>query len=387
MDLSIYLSPVADFLQQSYQEEQLGNHIQFYTDTIPDLEGSKIALIGVLEDRNAYQNGGCAQGPDRIRQYLYQLYKGDGFLPIIDLGNIKAGAEVSDTYHAVEKVVEHLVKNNVIPFIIGGGQDLTYANYMAYQNLEQLVNLVTVDARFDLGSDLEEPISSRSFMGKILTQQPNFLFNYTNIGYQTYFVGSDVLELMDKLYFDSIRLGNLRSDTQEVEPLVRNADVLSFDIGAIKAADAPGNKNATPNGLSSDECCSVMRYAGLSDKLTSVGVYEYNPEFDPHGQTAHLIAQMIWYFVEGVRNRRNDVPVDNHSSYLRYRVAFDELDQEVLFYKSVKTDRWWMNVPFPANSGNRFKRHEMVPCSYQQYQSACNNEMPDLWLKTYQKML
>lgn len=387
MDLNIYLSPVSEFLHGSYQKNQLGDSIRIHKDGLPDMEGAKIALIGVEDDRNAFQNDGCANGPDRIRQYFYQLYAGEGFPPIVDLGNIKAGAEVSDTYHAVSKVVEELVKQKVIPFIIGGGQDLTFANYLAYENLEQLVNLVTVDSRFDIGIDLEEPLTSRSFIGKILTHQPNILFNYTNIGYQTYFVSDEVLELMDKLYFDSIRLGRVRESMQEVEPLVRNADIISFDLGSVKASDAPGNKNATPNGLTSDECCSVMRYAGLSDKLSSAGIYEYNPEFDPHGQTAHLVAQMIWYFIEGVRSRKNDTPLDRAETYLRYRVALDQLDQEVLFYKSIKTDRWWMNVPFPSQSGNKFKRHEMVPCSYDQYRAACNNEMPELWLKTYQKML
>ena len=50
-------------------------------------------------------------------------------------------------------VVSELVKLNIIPIIIGGGQDLTYAQYLAYENLEQKVDLVVVDSKFDLDED------------------------------------------------------------------------------------------------------------------------------------------------------------------------------------------------------------------------------------------
>ncbi|MAX78998.1 MAG: arginase [Crocinitomicaceae bacterium] len=386
-EIGIYLSPVADFLEDSYESYQLGSKIKAYREELPELGNAKLAIIGVMEDRGAHRNDGCSYGADRIRQFLYELSEGESFPDIVDVGNIRPGATIEDTFHAFSKTIEFLIKKNVIPVILGGSQDLTFANYLAYQNLESIVNLVSIDARFDLGEKLEAPLNSRTYLSKILTHQPNFLFNYTNIGYQTYFVSQEVLDLMDKLYFDSMRLGLVRSNMQEVEPKIRNADIVSFDLGAIKASDAPGNKNATPNGLTSDECCQITRYAGLSDKLSSIGFYEYNPEFDPYGNTAHLVAQMIWYFIEGVKGRKNDVPSDAEPNYLKYRVTLDGDENELLFYKSVVTDRWWMNVPFPVSKGNRFRRHEMVPCSYKQYQEACNNEMPELWLKTYQKML
>jgi len=44
------------------------------------------------------------------------------------------------------------------------------------------------------------------------------------------------------------------------------------------------------------EAAGSFRYAGMSDKLSSFGIYEINPLFDNHDQTSHLAAQMIWYF-------------------------------------------------------------------------------------------
>src|SRR6185295_17792470 len=111
------------------------------------------------------------------------------------------------------------------------------------------------------------------------------------IGYQTYFVGNEQVELMNKLFFDAYRLGQVRKDMEEVEPIVRNADIVSFDITAVRNSDAPGNGKASPNGFYGEEACQIARYAGISDKLTSIGFYEINPDLDKNSQTSHLAAQ------------------------------------------------------------------------------------------------
>ncbi|MFN8133913.1 MAG: hypothetical protein U0Z17_01300 [Bacteroidales bacterium] len=33
----------------------------------------------------------------------------------------------------------------------------------------------------------------------------------------------------------------------------------------------PGNANAIPNGFYGEEACQLMRYAGMSDKISSIG--------------------------------------------------------------------------------------------------------------------
>lgn len=386
MDISLYFEAL-DYRNDDFSTGKWGKKVQFHNEQeYPSLEKVDIVIIGVEEDRYTYNNEGCAKAPDVVRKYLYDLYCYNDNIRLADLGNIKQGNSVQDTYFAISNVVFELVKKGVVPVIIGGSQDLTYANYKAYENLEQVVNLVTIDNRFDIGGDANSELNSSNYLNGILLHQPNYLFNYSNIGYQTYFVEPDVLNLMDQLCFDSLRLGKIRSDIKTVEPLVRNADILSFDVGAIKASEAPGNRNATPNGLLSDECCQITRYAGMSDKLTSIGFYELNPEID-NGQTAHLVAQMIWYFIDGFMNRKNDFPSDKEKNYLKYRVNISEEEEDIVFFKSLKTDRWWINVPYPVSKGNRYKRHQMVPCSYVDYLEACEDQMPDLWLKTYRKFL
>jgi formiminoglutamase len=389
MDISEFFEPV----DLSYKPEpsgliRMGDKIIAFTDPgdFPDYLEADIVLIGVKEDRNAYNNEGCALAPDYVRKYLYTLFPGAFELKIVDLGNIKTGFQVTDTYFALSSVIEEMLEKNIFPVIIGGSQDLTYANYQAYQNLGLIINIVSIDSMFDLGSS-EDEVTSRSFLSNIILHQPNYLFNYANLGYQTYFVDQDALKLMKNLMFDTYRLGVLRDNVEEAEPVVRNADLLTVDVSAIRASDAPGNANATPNGFYGEDLCQIIRYAGLSDKLTSIGFYETNPQYDRNGQTAQLVAQMIWYFFDGFYNRPHDFPFKNEDDYIRYRVAITEHKEELTFYKSKKTDRWWMEIPLQSEQRIKYQRHYLVPCSYQDYQTACTNDIPDRWWMVYQKLM
>jgi formiminoglutamase len=382
MEFSFYFDPIsfneAD-TEQEYLPSELGALIQRHTEAanFPDLEGVKIAIIGVPEDRMSFQNEGCAKAPDAVRRFLYRLSAG-GFHGIADLGNIKRGDSVTDTYIALSTIVADLIKQNIVPVILGGSHDLTYAQYRAYQSLEQIINIVSVDARFDIGA-VDDTLNATSYLGKIIMHQPNFLFNYSNIGYQSYFVDPTSLQLMSKLFFDVYRVGEVREDLEEVEPIVRNADMLSFDMSAIRQSDAPANKNASPNGFYGEEACQIIRYAGMSEKMTSIGFYELNPLCDRDHQTAHLTAQMIWYFIEGFHNRKADNPVSNKNEFIKYHY-------EIVFHKSNRSGRWWMEVPFMPKKGIKYERHHLVPCSYKDYQTACSEEMPDRWWRAYQKL-
>ncbi|HXH99767.1 MAG TPA: formimidoylglutamase [Sphingobacteriaceae bacterium] len=393
MSLADFFSPV-DLKKftpvQGFFTSQLGSVAEIYTSDFPDLESGNfhIALIGVQEDRNAVNNQGCALGPDYIREKFYALNQGTYNAKIADLGNIKAGANVTDTYIALRNTVTELVKNNILPVILGGGQDLTYAQYIAYEKLEQKVDLLVIDPKFDLEENTKNTVETHSlaYLNKIFLHEPNFLFNFSNIGYQTYFVNQESLRLMEKLYFDTHRLGDLYGKTSVAEPIIRNANMISFDVSSIRSSDAGGNANANPNGFYGEEACQLCRYAGLNDKLSSIGFYEFNPAFDKNGQTAALLSQMLWYFIDGFYHRKNDIPLQPKSQYLTYRTNLKDNSHELIFVKSKKTDRWWMQVPYPSGISKN-ERYHLVPCRYEDYQVAVSGEMPDLWWRTYQKLI
>ena len=391
MDIEIYFKPI-DLTGYEYAEKshlrRLGDVVKSYNTAsgFPDLDNIDIAILGINEDRNAINNEGCANAPDIIRKKLYKLFEGGNKTKIADLGNIKKGNTINDTYFAVTSVVSELLKNDIIPVLIGGSHDLTYANYQAYESLEQVINIVAVDSVFDLGKS-EEDFNSQSYLSKIILHQPNYLFNYTNIGYQTYLIDQEAIGLMKNLFFDIYRLGNVRANIEEVEPIVRNADLVTFDISSIRQTDAPANGNASPNGFYGEEICQIARYAGMSDKLTSIGFYEVNPKLDRQEQTSHLVAQMIWYFIDGFYNRKHDFPLQEKENYIKYLVSIKDHKDEIVFYKSKKSDRWWMEIPIKTNMKPKYERHYLVPCSYQDYQTACKDDIPDRWWQAYQKLM
>ncbi len=380
-----FLSPVSDLVTEHSDlltDQQLGKQVAMHTEAegIPDLHQVDVAIIGIRENRNANGHLGEKVSFDAIRTSLYELYAGNWNLNIVDLGDIFPGEAVKDTYFLVQEILGALLQKNVIPLLLGGSQDLVYAQYRSFDILEQMVNLVNVDSRFDLG-DTSAPICNTSYIGKIIIEQPYNLFNYSNIGYQTYFNSQDEIDLMERLFFDAYRLGEVISDITVVEPIMRDADIVAIDLGAMEAS-CLNHYDASPNGFDGREICAIARYAGISDKVKSFGVYEFKNA--KHEATAAMLtAQIIWYFIEGLNYRSHELNVKNQATTLHYSVPVG--DEVLSFYKSDKTGRWWIEIPFVSAGNNKLKRNTLLPCTYLDYERACNQEIPERWYKAKRK--
>jgi len=373
----LMLSNIPDSLAASVSVHSLKNGF-------PDTDNAQIAIIGIPEYRGSVFNRTFRSGTDAIREKLYRLKNHERASRIIDLGDLIPGNTIEDTYFALSEILGELLNRKIIPLVIGGSNDLAFAFYNAYKGFNKLINITGIDSRFDLGVP-EESFTSANWLGKIILQQPNYLFNFSNIGYQTYFVGGTSVDLMNKLYFDAYRLGQVRSDITEMEPVIRTSDLLTVDLSAVRQSDAPGNANPSPNGFTGEEICQAMMYAGLNDHLTGLGIFEFDAAADREGQTAHLVAQMIWYFIEGVSNRKNDFPATNHSGFITYRVTLASMEKDLVFLKHASSGRWWMEMP-ESTPRNRLNRYNFLPCSNKDYIQACNNEMPDRYWQALQKL-
>ncbi|KAA1246221.1 formimidoylglutamase [Aquimarina sp. RZ0] len=380
-----FLSPVSDAVADyvnSIQDQSLGKQIKIHTsDTgVPDLSKADLAIIGIKENRNDVDFSGAEIDFSAIRKSLYSLYPGNWHTSIVDLGDIHPGEEVGDTYYLMQEILSTLLQKNIIPLIIGGSQDLVYAQYRAFDILERMVNLVNVDGRFDLGNS-SQPIKNNSFIGKIIVEQPYNLFNYSNIGYQTYYNSQEEIDLMEKLYFDAYRLGEVISDVTIVEPIMRDADIVAVDLGAMSSMGY-NQHFVSPNGFDGREICAISRYAGISDKVKSFGIYEFK-NFKEEETISLLIAQIVWYFIEGVNYRSYELDIKNQAGTLHYNVPVE--DEVLSFYKSHKTERWWIEIPFISSGNNKLKRHTLLPCTYNDYERACNQEIPERWYKAKRK--
>ena len=381
-----YLSPVDDLILSHMNLNSsliLGKRINIYSDVSAPLEldDVDIAIIGVNEYRNTHNSVGEDFSLNEVRKTLYNLFPGNWSLNISDLGDLVLGDTVSDTYLALQSIVSELLKNNIIPVIIGGSQDITYANYRSYDYLEKTVNVVNIDPNFDLG-DSSKPIKNNSYLGKIILDKPHNLFNYSTLGYQTYFNSQEEIDLMQKLYFEAYRLGELSNNIQNVEPVLRDANIVTLDLKSVRSSEVSSKQKFSPNGFSGKEICAISRYAGISNKVSSFGVYEYIPSIEDEA-TEMLIAQVIWYFIEGVNCRVMDNNFYNTADFQKYTVLVD--DQELIFLKSLKSSRWWVEIPFLQNSNNKLEEHSLLPCMHQDYVDASNGVVPERWYKAQKK--
>lgn len=365
----IPINPAAISGDADYNDSQVGSVIKIYEDEIPDLSNIDIVIVGINEFRGSGKK--VASGTaDAVRHKFYELHYWHKEIRIADIGNVKGGSSLQDSYAALSIVLQELLELHKTVVIIGGSHDNTLAQYFAYKELNRIVDATVVDAMIDLRS--ESPLRSENFLMEMLTGEPNMVRHYNHIAFQSYFVHPTMLETMDKLRFDCFRVGTVKEEISEMEPVIRNSDMFSFDIASIKNSDAPAS-DCSPNGLTGEEACTLVRYAGMSPSISSIGIYGFDASKDRDKLTALQVAQMLWYFIDGKHRSLQESALKERQNFNEYHTVFAELD--TVFLQSKKTGRWWMQLP----------DKKMIACSYKDYLFASRNEIPERWLRSQER--
>jgi len=375
-----FLSPLpADFKQlaSNMPDYTIGKSIVFNEGDLEEIKVEKgdVIVFSVSETRNV--SGTQIANFDQVREDFYSLFKGNWTTNIIDLGTVIPGASINDTYFAVAALIAYIHKKEAVSIILGGGQDLVYANYRAYPQDGDMVNIVNIDSKFDLGN-IESPISNASYIGKIVVDKPYNLFNYANLGFQSYFVAPEELDVMERMFFDAYRLGEVSNNISKTEAVIRDADIVAIDMNVVEAAFY----GASPNGFSGKEICALSRYAGISDRLSSFGIFEFDTKMCVPASTM-LVAQMLWYFIEGVNARWNELGDVDDLDVVQYQVPVQ--DEVLIFYKSQLTGRWWLDLSTFEKEDNKLVHGTLLPCTSQDYEDACNQKIPERWYKARMK--
>lgn len=372
-ELLSYISPLRhpDYSENEYLPTQIGSKIQYITKENPDIENLDIIILGCGEFRGQNDQLSYSNGPDIVRNELYQLHYWHEDLKIGDLGNVIEGLTLNDTRAALKTILSELNSMGKRVLIIGGAHDLTIQQYEVFKSQEKIIDFTIIDMLADLN---EKPgIHHDNYLYDALTTTPNFLRTFNLVGFQSYYINPNIIETFDKLKFDCLRLGKVRENIEFIEPLLRSSEIASIDINCVKYSDAPANKFASPNGFTGDEICKITKFAGMSEKLNSFGIFGYNTLLDSHQLTAKLIAQMIWYFFDGIYLQKEERPFENKEGYSIYHLSINE--KETKFYKSKISNRWWMQIE-PTKT---------IPCTYQDYLEASHNEIPERWLREMER--
>ncbi len=375
MNLNDYFDPV-DFIHLSDENSPLGKYALGNAVEVPNnavslksLMKTNVVILGVPETNGVRQKKG-ASSPDRIRRALYRLSSFEGNLKVIDLGNLKPAKSSKGTLLALRDIIEYLNELNIVTVVLGGTQELTLGICEAYKN-EPFFWLSTIDAALDVKKGTET-FSSKNYLTRLFRKFPQ-LFQFSLIGYQQHLTGELLLQRTSSIG-SHLRLGALRDNIKQAELLLRNTNVLSFDLGAIKYNEAPATSSRNPNGLYGEEACQLAHYAGLSPRLSVFGLFEIIIENDKDGLTTALAAEIIWYFLKGISARKQSV--------LRtaYKVEIEGMEHPIVFRHERELNRWWFDVQ--AITGETIE----IACSEEEYRQAAANEIPERWLRFIQKM-
>ncbi len=379
MDLDLYLKPVdfSKFKQAPWEQKKfsLALLLEKNREKIP-LEKAKVVLLGVEEDRNAVVKGSYT-APDKIREYLYCLNRIAPRFKILDIGNLIKGKTVNDTYFALRDVCRELVSRGIAVVVMGGSQDLTFGITKAFEETD--FRLINVDPKLDLRKGAKT-IDSEDYLSFVFGKHMN-LFSQVTLGYQNYFTDSLDVDYASEFDAEVRRLGQLRYNMSEIEPYMRDADILSFDLNAVRQVEAPGQYFASPNGLYAEEACQVAHYAGMGDKMSIAGFFNLIPSLDQGDLSSKLMAQIVWHFLEGFSGRTIEDPTEDTGEFSQFIVEMEDVGLPLTFYQSRKTGRWWMNI-----SDTSGKEERIIPCTQEDYDMAARSEIPDRWWRSVRRM-
>jgi len=360
-------------------DERIAGQIKFLHNQTHrlDLNEVDVAIIGVCDARNSIHKG-CANAPDESRAFLYGLRRISKDLNIIDLGNLR-GKTIDDRYHALEEITIELIKNNVTPIIIGGGQDYTIPLCGAVKKIKPHYRLSVVDSKIDWQAP-EVDFSSSSFIGYLCDDNDRMPRDISIVGTQRYLISPSQQEHISEKSFDMLRMGHIRQFGYTcIEPLMRDADIVSVDMTAVRQCDQPSRILPMPNGLTGEEMCQLFWYAGQSDNLKILGVFELDTLTDINKQGTVLQAQCLWHILEGIALRYKDYPAKELDKYRQFIVHLDDYELDIKFYNNPDNNRWWVEIPRDG------QQPEIVACEKRDFDIASNNEIPERWFRFFQK--
>ncbi len=326
---------------------QIGNKIT------NEIKESGIVLLFVSDYRGA---NGDAESQDftGIRREFYKLSQLDFEIPIVDLGDLVSGKTPQDSHYILQEVLMACYQNGAIPVIIGGSNDFAFSLFSALNHHQKDINYTQISNIVSLKED--EQIHESTFLSKILGSKDFSIKNYHHLGYQKHLNEMDSVRLIKEVQFDIIRLAEMMHSTEKTEPYFRKADLVTINCDAIETFAEAFSMNPQVNGLNKREICAYMKEIGLSERLKSVGIFNYNIYSD--SQLNHqLLAQMIWYLIEGINIQRSH-PKDR--SYETFYVLIN--DGQYAFKRDVFSDLWYFGEDEDIDN--------CIPCSRSDFDEA-----------------
>jgi formiminoglutamase len=352
--------------EAQYQPWQWGQNLASYKGKSLTKGQYHLALVGVGISPAETQASAL------IRRQLYKMAFNLSGLKAIDMGDVQG----NDT--GIAEVLEYLINLHITPILIGGTASQAMGQFKAYEQSNKALTLSVVANKVPFRIS-PKPESEEPLLNQILQHQPGKLYQFQQIGYQSHFTDPAALDFLSRNHHELLRLGKVRDQMECTEPIVRDTDLLVFNLNVVRYNEAPSAQGVSPSGLFTEEACRIARYAGMSNHLSSIGFYGLQP--DPERQddiTAQTAAQLIWYFVDGLTNRKLE-DLNNPNLSTNFVVDLKDENLQIHFKKSMLTERWWMEIPSSGKSTKKTNR--WISCTYEDYIMSTKGELPERLFK------
>ena len=372
-----FLSPINEDLVEysnKLSNQTIGKKVLIHSHKhgFPNLTKVKFAFFTFSSNYSKNQNFVT----ENFRKLFYKLFFGNWDFAIADICVLQQGNKIEDSNAAIQEIVSEMNQRNILCLMIGGKKELSYALYHGLKEKTQNINITSIDSEFNFIN--YDNLKELNFISKIINETNNHLGNFSNIGYQSFYVSQEEIDLMNKLSFDYYRLGEITKDIQEAEPVLRESDIVSVNLCSVKSSEL--NYDGNPNGFNSQQLCALMRYAGLSYNLKILGLFNI-----PNTKSScQLIAQIVWYIIDGSCYKLLETPKKKSNNFIKYMVTYQ--NNEIIFYKSKLSQRWWMQIPDSFDNNNN-KEYSLLACTEKDYRTAQVGQLPDRLLKSIKRSM
>ncbi|MFY0675003.1 MAG: hypothetical protein JXQ87_16500 [Bacteroidia bacterium] len=366
MDWQQVLFPVS--VNFNLSGKQVGDVITINNGESFKLDNVSTVFIGVEQGGNQLSN--------TLREHLYTYRNTDGFEAFADLGDYTLPKEITQSnIDELGFIFSDLMEQDI--------HIVTYCNVVdlipkvvdrAYDYLKQFYS--TIETNVTIASDIDfGQLEAKNWLSNNLDSSKSLMHHYGILGYQSNHISQDQIEHLHKLGFESERLGNLKSSITKAEPYVRMGNFLQVDFRSIKSSYT-GLAHQYPNGLNGEEACAILKYAGANSEMRAVNLFANGWGLQDLG--AELMAQMIWYYIEGTQIGFEEDPLGGNDNYAKYHTNFEKSNESIIFYKSLRSGKWWIYLPVDHEKYPRYKY--LIPCDYSDYQMATEGEIPYRWV-------
>jgi formiminoglutamase len=284
-----------------------------------------VTLTGYPDDEGILKNGGrigAAEGPDRIRNYLYKMTP-PAFIQdavnLLDLGNLAPdrNGDLTSRHQAARDIATASLQAGARALTFGGGHDYGFPDAAAYcswslsqtqigasqpKPIAPLV--INFDAHLDV-RPLDHGLTSGTPFFRLLEEFPEI--DFVELGIQSQCNSKDHVQWLrekgGRIIFEEERVAKNCSLSSALLDLLgdgalrRRSAFISVDIDGFSSAYAPGASQSWPTGFSPDDFFRCLSWCFSRFDVRGLGIYEVAPRLDIDDRTSRLAALIAHRFM------------------------------------------------------------------------------------------